>query len=117
MKREAAIWKVLRSVRRGGLNQKHIERLKDVQHLRRVGPDKDGHWEVSRRREGDSVVDNTINDDRYHKSLSRGRAASRDAEPSVSKALLQALSTREAASPDAKELFAILANNNLGASD
>ena len=51
------------------------------------------------------MVDNTINDDRYHKGLSRGRAASRDAEPSVSKALLQALSTREAASPDAKELF------------
>ena len=26
--------------------QKHIERLKDTQRLRRVGPDKGGHWEV-----------------------------------------------------------------------
>ena len=26
--------------------QKHIERLKDAQRLRRVGPDKGGHWEV-----------------------------------------------------------------------
>ena len=26
--------------------QKHIERLKDAQLLRRVGPDKGGHWEV-----------------------------------------------------------------------
>ena len=26
--------------------QKHIERLKDAQRLRRIGPDKGGHWEV-----------------------------------------------------------------------
>ena len=26
--------------------QKHIERLKDAQRLRRVGPDKGGHWQV-----------------------------------------------------------------------
>ena len=26
--------------------QKHIKRLKDAQRLRRVGPDKGGHWEV-----------------------------------------------------------------------
>ena len=26
--------------------QKHIERLKDAQRLRRVGPDKGGYWEV-----------------------------------------------------------------------
>ena len=29
-----------------GAIQKHIERLKDAQRLRRVGPDKGGHWEV-----------------------------------------------------------------------
>ena len=29
--------------------QKHIERLKDAQRLRRVGPDKGGHWEVIER--------------------------------------------------------------------
>ena len=27
--------------------QKHIERLKDAQRLRRIGPDKGGHWEVT----------------------------------------------------------------------
>ena len=27
--------------------QKHIERLKDAQCLRRVGPDKGGRWEVA----------------------------------------------------------------------
>ena len=27
--------------------QKHIARLKDAQRLRRIGPDKGGHWEVS----------------------------------------------------------------------
>ena len=26
--------------------QKHIDRLKDAQRLRRVGPDRGGHWEV-----------------------------------------------------------------------
>ena len=26
--------------------QKHVERLKDAQRLRRIGPDKGGHWEV-----------------------------------------------------------------------
>ena len=26
--------------------QKHIERLKDAQRLRRIGPDKGGHWVV-----------------------------------------------------------------------
>ena len=26
--------------------QKHIERLKEAQRLRRVGPDKGGHWEA-----------------------------------------------------------------------
>ena len=26
--------------------QKHIEHLKDAQRLRRIGPDKGGHWEV-----------------------------------------------------------------------
>ena len=29
--------------------QKHIERLKDAQRFRRVGPDKGGHWEVIER--------------------------------------------------------------------
>ena len=27
--------------------QKHIARLKDAQRLRRIGPDKGGHWEVA----------------------------------------------------------------------
>ena len=29
--------------------QKHINRLKDAQRLRRVGPDKGGHWEVIKK--------------------------------------------------------------------
>ena len=33
--------------------QKHIERPKDAQHLRRVGPDKGGHWEVMVKYESD----------------------------------------------------------------
>jgi predicted HTH transcriptional regulator len=32
--------------------QKHIERLKDAQRLRRVGPDKGGHWEVIEKSRG-----------------------------------------------------------------
>ena len=26
--------------------QKHVEHLKDAQRIRRIGPDKGGHWEV-----------------------------------------------------------------------
>ena len=32
--------------------QKHIDHLKDAQRLRRIGPDKGGHWEVERRFSG-----------------------------------------------------------------
>ena len=31
--------------------QKHVEHLRDAQRLRRIGPDKGGHWEVASRAE------------------------------------------------------------------
>jgi len=49
---------ILRTLKASSAIQKHIERLKDAQRLRRVGPDKGGHWEViekARRRFHDCV--------------------------------------------------------------